>query len=365
MLMHHYVCQPESEYLALLEAATDAATFDSISGAFAYASSAGVSLLTNQLRADIDGFAELRKQWLVGIDWCRSEPRAFDLLEGVPNSAVKVPDGAFVVKRQGCTPRLPWHPKALVLQGPTAIAVIAGSGNLSRNGLTRGHEVGSLTVVSQPANAAERRALDSCQEVATWFTSVWRRATPLARVSVEYDQRFKTAARGKPPLTDDDKLPEERRGWSEERVRKFRTASRLWIDAGNLHHNRGENRPGNQLMLSPWTKVFFGLEPVDVPTDTALGSLAIRYGGMTRWDSPLRFSNNAMEVLTLPLPGAGGPPTYDQKPLLFTAAEQDGQPVWDLTVGTAAERRRWRNKSRAADSFYKMQNSPREWGVFP
>ena len=364
--MHRYVCQPDQEYLELVDAATEAGGFDSIKGAFAYASSAGVSLLTDRLEDRIADFNGSRKQWLVGIDWCRSEPRALDLLEGVPNSAVKVPDGAFVVQRQGCTPRRPWHPKVLVLQGANAIAVMAGSGNLSRNGLTRGSEVGSITIVVRPRNALERQAWESCEAVADWFTSVWRRATPLARVSAAYAQRYKTEARGKPPLIDDDTLPtDRRRSWSEERVRKFRTATHLWIDAGNLHHNRGDNRPGNQLMLSPWTKVFFGLEPVDVSTDTALGLFAIRYGGRTRWDCSLRFSNNAMEVLTLPVPGAGGPPTYDQKTLLFTAAEQDGQPIWDLTLGTSADRSRWRKKSRASDSLYKMQNSPREWGVYP
>lgn len=117
--------------------------------------------------------------------------------------------------------------------------------------------------------------------------------------------------------------------------------------------------------MSPWTKVFFGRAPVDVPKDSALGSIAIRYGGVTRWDSSLRFSNNSMEVLTLPVPDAGGPSTYDKKALLFTAAQQDGQRIWDLAVGSAAERRRWKARSRAANSIYKMQNSPREWGVFP
>ena len=247
MLIHRYVSQPDHEYLGLVDMATKAGTFDSISGAFAYGSSVGVSLLTGRLEEEMPKYASSRKQWLVGMDWCRSEPRAFDLLAAVPKSAVRVPDGAFVVERQGCTPRRPWHPKVLVLRGPDSVAVMAGSGNLSRNGLTSGSEVGCITVVIEARNAMERTMRDACLEVAGWFDSVWRKATPLNRVSAEYIQRYRKVAQGQPTLTDEDALPgAERRGWSEERVRKVRTAGHLWIDAGS-NPNRGKHRPGESV----------------------------------------------------------------------------------------------------------------------
>ena len=44
-------------------------------------------------------------------------------------------EGKRDVTRKGCTPRVSFHPKVLILRGSDAVGVAAGSGNLSRNGM--------------------------------------------------------------------------------------------------------------------------------------------------------------------------------------------------------------------------------------
>jgi hypothetical protein len=364
VLLQEFVCQPDVEYRELIRRAAAFADFDRVDAAFAYATTGGVQLLVEALETHLNRWDRVKKRWLIGLDWCRTEPAALDLLEAQSRSSVGTADGAFVVERAGCTPRLPWHPKTLILRGPSAIAVLAGSGNLSRNGLTRGHEVGGLVVVRAPGNAAERSARARCVAVADWFEAQWRRRTALSVVASQYASRFRAEARSIPPVTDEDTQPtHQRRGWTPERLRKLRTSDNLWIEAGNLHKNRGAGQPGNQLMMSPMTRVFFGFPAEDLPTDSAVGSIAIRYGNYTRWDSSLRFSNNAMDVLGLPVPGAGGPAAYDQETLCLRQTQDAGRIIFEMQLGTSAQKRAWRRQSRAIDGDFAM-SSGRRWGVF-
>ncbi len=276
-----------------------------------------MNLLCDVLETAIDNYDGCKKRWLIGIDWCRTEPIALELLAGMPESSVRIVDGSFIVGRRGCTPRLPWHPKVLILRGRGAIGVASGSGNLSRNGMTQGHEVGTAAVVSQPRSAVERHVRDECTQIASWFDRAWMSADRFSAVEREYRARFATTQE-KPPVTDDDTLPgTRRRGLDLDRIQKLRSGSKLWIEAGNLHENLGAGQPGNQLMLSAMTRVFFGVGPEDVPNNTHLGYYNIRYGATLRTNCSLRYSDNSMDVLTLPLPGSEGPGSYDQRsPLL-------------------------------------------------
>lgn len=365
MLIHQYICQPDTEYRELVRTAASSGDFDTIDGAFAYASTRGVELMLETLRAELD-LSSCKQRWLLGFDWCRTEPDAAALLQAQRRSNVRVVDGEFVVGRRGCTPRTPWHPKVLLLRGKDISAVVIGSGNLSRNGMTGGHEVGQVTVVRSPKNAAERAIRDQSREMSKWFDRNWSGSARLARVEDAYEARYREMVRTTPPVIDDDTVPVKRRTWiTEERLRKVRAADHLWIEAGNLHHNRGPGKPGNQLMMTPMTRVYFGFEARDVPTDTTLGSIAISYSGDVRWECSLRFSNNSMDVLTLPIPGMEGPTAYDQKTLLLTAREENRQVVYDLTLGTPTDRATWKQRSAAADTSFAMQGGQgRAWGVF-
>lgn len=372
MFIARYVTQPEGRinYLALFEEALRHATYNRFDVAVAYATMRGVDAIVRPFRGvGADIFDRLEKRWLVGIDWCRSDPVALERLSTMPNSSIKIPDGIRTVGKRGCTPVVPFHPKAFILRGPEALAIVSGSGNLSENGLTKGHECGSVLLFKAPLSETERALQDAIGNVATWFDAMWGRANRFAAVAARYTEQHDAVENLKSPVaTDDDAADTDRtetnapwrRAVSPERLRQLRAARHFWIEAGNLHENRGPGRSGNQLMMSPMTRVYFGFPATDVPPDTAIGTVSIRYGRDVRGDRSIRFSNNSMDVLTLPVPGDGGPPAYDREPLLF---EKRPDKTFALRLGTPAERREWEKKSNRIGATFRM-SSGRTWGVF-
>lgn len=139
-------------YTELFERAIADGPFTRISAAVAYATVGGVKLLEETLREHLgEAWNAMGKKWLVGIDWCRSDPPALDRLASLQNSEVRTPDGAAVVARAGCTPSQTYHPKLFMLTGGRRTVIVCGSGNLSRNGLSRGCEIGGVVTLDGPA----------------------------------------------------------------------------------------------------------------------------------------------------------------------------------------------------------------------
>jgi HKD family nuclease len=358
----------------LLIAAVDHGGWTSFDGAFAYATVSGVQVIASNLESPYSRGASwngLTKRWLVAIDWMRSEPAALELLNAMPNSSVRIVDGANVVTRPLCTPKRPWHPKAAIFAGTDQAAVVHGSGNLSRNGLTSGHEVSSLLLVDRPRNIPERSLLGQAQASKAWFDGLWGSASPYAgALKAAYESQYKAQTKRHVIPIDDDAAPTtrlsagRRGGVDSERLRQLRACEHLWIFAGNLHHNRGAGNPGDQLMLSPMTRVFFGSPAEDRPTNSALGYITITRSGVDKPDCSLRFSDNSMDVLTLPVPGTSPwPAAYDRQHLLFTRVIEKGQVKYRLDIGGAANVAQWKRTSRANGSAFRM-TSGREWGVF-
>lgn len=371
MLFQQYVTQPIGgiNYLSLFDAAMQRRPYDVFDVAVAYATIGGVKELTRKCRL-LGGkeWESMEKRWLVGIDYCRTEPMAIEMLANEPRSTVKIHDGNNVVRRLRCTPILPFHPKAFVFRSDTATAIVSGSGNLSRNGLTKGHEVGSLLVVRDPKSQHENTANDVCLGVRTWFDQLWSRGTAATRVLPSYTSIFESVDHLRTPVaTDDDAGDTEwletgsRRGaLTAEQLRQLRACRHLWIEAGTLTKNRGPMRPGNQLMMSRMTRVFFGFPSKDVNRDTTIGSVSICYGSHRRDDCSLRFSNNAMDVLGLPIPDEGGPSKYDDEFLHF---ERMSDGSFNLTIGRGGQLQAWSRKSAAIGALHSMR-SGRKWGVY-
>ena len=344
----------DGSYLELIAEAYSHIQPTAMKAAVAYATHSGVAELLGRLAA-LDGWDQVSKRWLVGIDFCRSDPIALEGLDGLPRSNVRIYDGLFVVGRDRCIPRVSFHPKLYAFRRRRKEAVVAGSGNLSRTGLCVGVEAG-LSVCDVPGRDA--RSLHG------WFNRQWGLATPLPDIAVEYNDRFQSLEnRIHPAPTEDDAAPESAGAQGQltpDQLRKLKVCRHLWIQAGNLHLNRGPGRPGNQLMLKRNTRVFFGFPARDLDPDTALGHVAIEYAGNVRYDCSLRFSNNSMDVLTLPVPQAGGPAAYDQETICF---ERTGVRQFRLVLGAHHDVRRWKRKSRKIGGFFRM-SSGREWGVF-
>jgi hypothetical protein len=233
--------------------------------------------------------------------------------------------------------------------------------------MTRGHEVGSLLLVANPVNAVERTLASHCRGVAAWFNALWGTATNLGSIKADYEGRHAENSAKAPTLTDDDTADEkaDRRGaLSPSQLVSLRAATHLWIEAGKLSANRGLE-PGDQLMMKRNTRVFFNRQAEDLPENTHLGYVAVRFGKGPRPapSAPLRFSHNSMDVLTLPVPDAGGPESYDNETLLFKR-RVDSRGTWfDLSLGSGSEISKWKKKSTTNGTLFRMSSS-RAFGVF-
>jgi len=186
----------------------------------------------------------------------------------------------------------------------------------------------------------------------------------MADYEAQYDARLLT-----PCPTDDDALDDSTvsrrfgvRRLEPDDVSRLRAASTMWIEAGNLHKNRGPKKPGNQLMMSPMTRVFFGFPPRDVPTDTKIGDVSIRHNTGPTLSYSLRYSNNSMDVLSLPIPDLDGPPIYDQETIVFVKRAIGGALVCDMSLASATTVRQLKARSNKAGASFRM-TSGRRWGV--
>lgn len=343
-----------------------AADWNHLDLAFAYATTSGTRLLLARALAGAPGtWGASKKRWLVGFDYLRSDPLALRSLRELPNSSVRVPNAHQVLASQACTPATPFHPKAVIYRRTGHSALFAGSGNLSRSGLLSGHELGMLVGSVPPGRATDGSHMVAATAAAKWFNALWQSSAPLTATLLDaYEAVYQSVPNLEHPTpTDDDAPVQPRPGRTLTALdlRKLRACSHYWIEALNITRNRGPHLPGNQLMMTPLTRVFFGVPAVGVPQNTALRHVQIQYANYPAVDGSLTFSDNGMDKITLPIPGVSGPPQYDNRNLLFTRI---GPSLFALQLGTAAEKRDWIRRSTAIDALHVMRPLGRRWGVF-
>jgi HKD family nuclease len=331
--------------------------------AAAYVTSKGVhdfvDLMSSRLGNAWDG---IDKRWLTSFDYCRSEPVALQALRSLPSSRVRVHNAAFCLAHQG-VPKTPFHPKAFFFESVESLFVLAGSGNLSRSGLSKGFEAGLVVSVDRTGDE-HTTAFESIDALRGWFSANWNGAAPLnPGLLNSYEALFQSTSTLKHsvPTEDDIASSDTRNGTlSGKDLQKLRVCKHFWIEAGNITRNRGPQLPGNQLMMKRLSRVFFGFDAVTVPENTFIGNVSMRFNGGPINAYSLTYSDNGMDKLTLPIPGAGGPAMWDNRNLLFT---RDTPTQFTVTLGTRATKARWSKASKAIDAAFKM-TSGREWGVF-
>ena len=88
-------------------------------------------------------------------------------------------------------------------------------------------------------------------------------------------------------------------------------------------------------------------------------------GGTIHPDRHLRYGDNQMDKLDLPVP-AGGSIDYRNQTLLFTReVGPSGQVRFRMQLAGSGDRSRWRAKSRKLKTAFKFAGaSSREFGVF-
>lgn len=359
-----YIAQPTSRTtLDALQAILQNGGVEQLDVAVAYITAGGTFDLLKRVSETLGGaWAEIPKRWITSFDYCRTEPVALDTLRSVPNSSVRIHDAKFCIEHGGA-PKLPFHPKTFLIRTNHRDYVLAGSGNMSRSGLSRGVEAGLVVGVNRVL-PAEPSAVTAIQEMRTWFSTTWGSATPLnAPLLTSYIQLFERNDNLKAPVPTEDDVASTDTGngaLSTRDLQRLRVCRHLWIDAGNVTKNRGPNLPGNQLMLKRLSRVFFGFGPTAVPENTYIGGVDIGFDGGQSAPFSLTYSDNKMDKLVLPIPGAGGPPAYDNEYLLFRRTKPG---AFELTLGTKTLKAKWLKRSGAIDGAFKMQ-SGREWGVF-
>lgn len=359
-----YVAQPalRTTLDALQNIVQDGAV-QSVDVAVAYVTSGGVYDLLNKVSKAIgSAWNVVPKRWITSFDYCRTEPVALVGLLQLPNSSVRVHDAQFCLDHGGA-PKVPFHPKMFLVRTDLRDYALAGSGNMSRSGLSRGVEAGLVVGVNR-TGPTEPSASAVIQSMHAWFAKTWSNATQLTPpLLARYKQLFEHTENLKSPAPTEDDVASTDTGrvaLSTKDLQKLRVCRHLWIQAGNISKNLGPNVPGNQLMMKRLSRVFFGFASTDVAKNTHIGDVEIRFKGGSSAPFSLTYSDNKMDKLVLPKPGAGGPPAYDNEYLLF---ERVVPGVFELIIGTKAAKAQWLKRSAAIDAAFRMA-SGREWGVF-
>lgn len=343
--------------------------YSQIRAAVAYATLNGCRVLVRRV-AGSPRWTRSRKRWLISIDFGRTEPAALDFLAALPRAEVRIPFGAQVVARRGFSPITPFHPKAYAVDdigdgGNRVFGVFLGSGNLTGSGLLTGSESGALSYWVDPTRA-QKKGMASAYDHMSWFEAVWERADPLRDILLPYKKRWK---KSKPPIKEEDPEIVDLYVGGTGRVVSGTTAiglasaRALWVEVGELYKNRGPGQAGNQVDLPRGSRVFFGFPPSAVPRNTIFGHVYLVNAGFDPVRCSVRFGNNQMDKVNLPVPGTEGPPSYDNCILLFerVGLADDRTPIFGVGVGDEAQLAEWKRSS-TSDMEMRMQ-SGRRYGL--
>ena len=332
--------------------------------AAAYITLSGLKLLLEKMRER--GCADdpqILKRWITSFDYCRTEPIALRTLLRLPGCSVRVHDAETCLNHKAI-PKVPFHPKTFLIRSRQFDQVLTGSGNISRSGLRRGFEAGLAIQEERNAEAIDHSARAAIDALLRYFEATWGAGVVLTpRLLARYETIFESEDHLRNPVpTEDDIAPSEASSstLSSEDLKKLRACRHFWIEAGNITKNRGPKLPGNQLMMKRLSRVFFGFAPISVRENTLIGTVSIRYDRVTRADCSLTYSDNKMDKLVLPIPGDGGPQSYDNEILLF---KKTGPGSFELSIGAQADVRTWKRKSQHIGALFKMAGG-RQWGVF-
>lgn len=353
---------------ALAEASGRAGAYTDVDVAVAYASEEGVRLLDEKLAGE--PWHTARKRFLVSLDFGFTQPKALERLRQLANAEVRVPNGRAVLASPTLRPPSAFHAKVFAFRGDGAPfdikALIVGSANLTASALSTGAEVITKQVwLHHPGGGAK---LQNIRQVLDWFNDTWETADLLTDVLDEYRSRYRSLP--KPRRLQEEKTPATRRYIASPNGHvitgalpvQLAAARALWVDGASIIHNR-QTRPGNQLNTRRGTRVFFGYGSENVPRNTTLGQVHMRVGGNPYVLRSVRFGDNSMDIIGLPIPENNGLDTYEGSFLVFTrdTPANDGRGRFTLTTTDAAGLASL--KEAAANSIELAMDSGRGYGL--
>jgi hypothetical protein len=356
-----YTVQRPGEGTAILNACRDlaaATTFNRLTGLYALASHKGARLMVSTLQL-APSWTAASKRWVISIDGGITEPEALRYLVRIRKTEVRVPDAEGLLTRK-LKPKYRFHPKTLLLEQQATIlqpaAILVGSANLTCNGLCFGHEHAlSAQAVGAALPPSLSAGLGSLEKVVTDATVI----------DEAFIDRYAAIRPPKPTLPEEfederaDHILQDKPVIAATMSASLAAAAHFWIDIEYVVDNRGKHEEGNQIDMQRGSRVFFGFGDKTLPKNSHVGNVRILYGTHSA-SRNLRFGNNSMDKLDLPIPSVEGPPSYSGHTLLFT---RESPTSFRLTVGTATDISNWKAKSRAAGTLFTMR-SGREFGVF-
>jgi hypothetical protein len=333
--------------------------------AVAYATDSGCRDLVSSLEKKCRGWNSLQKQWLISIDFGRTDAEALELLSGMRNSEVRIPNAEQLLANR-LTPRQCFHPKTFVFDSgrPAAEApygILVGSGNLTLSGLNAGVEHGTSLLWTRPLTTGELAVLRGCHSQFNWWDDAWQNAVPITEDLVVRYRRIR-------PMRPEEDVSLGVRSFTSSAGREIETrpglawanAKCFWIQTRELYKNRGRDNPGNQLDLKRGTRVYFGISPNTVPRNTVLGRVILQYDAMHPRACSVRFADNSMDKVNLPIPGRDGPENYDNAVVHF---ERLHRRRFRVTLGTHDDLALWKQKSQEQGTQHKLSGG-REFGFY-
>lgn len=364
-----------AEVLDGIEAAAVAAgPFTAVDAAVAYATKAGVDLLSATLASASPYWSPACKRFLVSIDYGITDPRALNELARLSNAQVRVPNGRAVLANRRLSPPTTFHAKSYLFRtaswsSPSSLVV--GSANMTVSALGPGSEVVTRQTWSDRLSARDKTQLRNMQGYLGWFEDAWAAADSLADVLNDYKLRYRLLPTPRGPNEERTAAakrfaaPPSRTVVAGPLAVQLGAARALWVQTSTLYENRGAGVPGNQLDTPRGTRVFFGFTQADVDKNHRFGTIELQVPGHQAVERSVRFGNNSMDKVNLPIPGRDGPTTYDDAFLIFERAGVGpaGKDLFKVIVtdarGLAARRRQARN---AVD--VEMHHGGRGFGLF-
>lgn len=344
--------------LGLIKQAAIKTKFKKIVVLVAYTTHLGCQTLVTALSQTCTGWNSIEKEWVVSLDFGHTEPKALEYLSNLPHSMVRVAHVKDTFKYK-LRPPVRFHPKIYYFLSPKKIAIVSGSCNLTHGGLYTNTEQANLSVFDtktitpgSPQDVLLNHTVQVIQEV-------FANSTPLtSAIMKKYQSLWKPK----------NLPPSEKRSPSRfiaanpsidfDKALALSTSLNFWIKVTpKVVQNLGPNHPGNQIDMQRGTRVFFGCDVSEVPVNTQLGKIFIKFNN-AKTSHSLRYGNNGMDKITLPI--LASPNTYANKTLLFTKI-LDG--TYTLKIGATRSVTKWRQLSSQQGTAYKMQ-SGREYGVF-
>lgn len=336
----------------IVQAARGAGPWERLDAAVAYASAGGVRLLCDRLRQQ-PSWATSSKRFLVSMDFGTTQPAAFEMLAREPNLEVRVPNASDVLAQARLMPPTTFHAKGYLFDSEIAggsTSLIVGSANLTVSALATGSELMASHIWTGRLSASEYGLLREADRFRSWFEDAWALAEPAAPLLAQYAALRRRWRIGPPP---EDRTRTVQRYDADPDATEvagtvavqLTTAKSIWFRTDTLYVNLQSRGVGNQLDTPRGTRVFFGFPPAQVPKNHVFGPVEIQIPGHAAVERSVRFGNNMMDKVNLPVPGVNGPANYDNSVLIFDRAGigPKGLPLFRLTVtnmrGLAARKR--------------------------